>query len=316
MQNIAWWHDFRFSNGVMHVKKTGAAVPIDWGVIGDTATWLNYHVCIEALRLTTPTTGAKIWFAPDRPRPWYLIWPVIHLAGLRVVHTPEDADIAFFFEDLTHSPIPTPPTPLPMINGACGNAAKSQVAEIFEHVFARALQIDPTRYDGAFVEKSELNGAHDGQIHHSPCAPQPGRVYQRLIDNLADDGCVEDLRCPTVGGEIPLVFIKRRPKDQRFANMNTEVHLIDPAQVFTDEERAQIKAFCQAMQLDWGGIDVLRDRRDGQIWIVDVNKTDMGPPIRLPLKDKLKASHILAQTLKNYISQRLEGPIHHDGHSL
>lgn len=307
MTNVAWWHDFDYKNGVMHVKKTGANVPVNGAVVQDTATWLVYYACIEAHRLTHKNDGPKVWFTPDRPRPWYLIWAVAQYAGLRMARSPDDADLTFVFEDTTHSDSLRLP-PLPTLNGQCLDASKSRVGEVFEQVFGRALKIDPQTFPEPFVEKSELNGAHDGQIHHHPVSPQAGRSYQRLIDNLAPDGCVEDLRCPTIGGDIPLVFLKRRPKDQRFANLNTQVRLLRPDDVFTPEELAQLKTFTQAMQLDWGGMDVLRDRQTGEIWIVDVNKTDMGPPIALPLKDKLSATKILSAQLRRYLDQCLGRP--------
>lgn len=158
------------------------------------------------------------------------------------------------------------------------------------------------------VEKSELNGAHDGRAVNGPLAePRPDRVYQRLIDTLAADGCVEDLRCPTVGGDIPLVYLKRRPAAQRFANMNTQVSLLEPGAVFSEEERALLSRFARAMRLEWGGMDVLRDRRTGELWVVDVNKTDMGPPIALPLQDKLVSVKRLARALRAYCERRLAG---------
>ena len=42
------------------------------------------------------------------------------------------------------------------------------------------------------------------------------------------------------------------------------------------------------MKLDWGGLDILRHKSDGRLYIVDVNKTDM-PPLRLPWAQKLQA---------------------------
>jgi hypothetical protein len=43
-------------------------------------------------------------------------------------------------------------------------------------------------------------------------------------------------------------------------------------------------------------MDILRDR-DGRIYIVDVNKTDAGPIIALPLGEKLASTAILADAL-------------------
>jgi hypothetical protein len=93
--------------------------------------------------------------------------------------------------------------------------------------------------------------------------------------------------------------------DDRFANHNSEVRLLKPDDVFSPEERDLIRRFCAAMALDWGGIDVLRDRKSGDLWIVDVNKTDMGPPIALPMTDKLKATRTLAESLRGYVDARL-----------
>jgi hypothetical protein len=53
--------------------------------------------------------------------------------------------------------------------------------------------------------------------------------------------------------------------------------------------------------MDWGGLDILRDRRTKQIYIVDANKTDMGPPLALPLADKMRATRLLASALRRYV---------------
>ena len=52
------------------------------------------------------------------------------------------------------------------------------------------------------------------------------------------------------------------------------------------------------MSLDWGALDVLRDRNDGRIYVVDVNKTNIDPPIALPLCDKLSATKRVARMLR------------------
>ena len=156
------------------------------------------------------------------------------------------------------------------------------------------------------VGKSERNGAHDGRVETGP-RPAGGLVWQRLIDNTTADGCVEDLRCPTVGGEIDVVFIKRRPVARRFENHNSAVSLAKADAVFSADERALISRFCAAMGLEWGGIDVLRDRRDSSIWIVDVNRTDMGPPTALPLRDKLASARRIGTRLRAYAQRLLAG---------
>lgn len=302
----AWWRDFSLEDGAVRVRKTGAIVPVERGVLGECAAWLRFHMAVEAATAARRPDGPSIWFTPDSPRPWYLVWPVARLAGLSLAARQQDADLGFCFEDATITA--PPPGGLRHINGACLDVSKSHVAAVFEAVSGRNLAVDPETFHGTMAVKSEQNGAHDGRVVEGPCAPAPGLVYQRLIDTLADDGMVEDLRCPTVDGEVPTVFLKRRPAESRFANMNAAVTRCASEDVFDADERALIQRFCRAMGLDWGGIDVLRDRRDGLLWIVDVNKTDMGPPTALPLSEKMAASRILARALRAY-TERLAGPV-------
>lgn len=294
----AWWRDFQLEGGVVHVRKTGARVPVEPGVIGECLAWLRFYLEVELERRAHPGDGPRLWFAPDRPRPWYLIWPVVQLSGLRIAASPETADLAMFFEDATAGDAPA--SPLPAINHRCIDTSKTAVAHAFERAGGRAIAVDPRRHAGPMVEKGEANGVHDGRIVDGPCEPVAGKAYQRLVDNLAPDGLVEDLRCPTVGGQIAAVFLKRRPAATRFANSNAAVRRLDPDAVFSGQERALIARFCEELGLDWGGLDVLRDRRDGQIWIVDANKTDMGPPTALPLCEKLSATRAIAARFRHY----------------
>jgi hypothetical protein len=208
------------------------------------------------------------------------------------------------FEDVTTGRIPAGHG-LPIINARCADVSKSRIAAVFEKVSGRALAVDPTTWRGPMVEKSELNGAHDGRVLQGPCEPHRAMVYQRLIDNGDGSGMVEDLRCPTVDGEVAAVFLKRRPVTRRFANANTEVRELDPRTALSDDERALIAAFCREFGLDWGGVDVLRDRSSGEIWIVDANKTDMGPPTALPVRRKLASAFAIGGHLRAYCERRV-----------
>ena len=93
----------------------------------------------------------------------------------------------------------------------------------------------------------------------------------------------------------------RRPAHDaaaRFLPPNTDARLVDPATVFSTAELGQLAAFVAAMGADWCALDVLRDRGDGRIYVVDVNKTDAGPVIALPLRDKIASVAALAKALR------------------
>lgn len=303
MSDILWTSDVALRGRTLRVKNTGAVIPLDRALASEAVNWFGLYL---ALRLKTAANlfapkGPAIWFAPDRPRPWYLIWAAAAWNGVRIARTPEEAQASFYFEDATQA---RPPRPLHAraFNYGCIDISKSRVAQVFEEVFGYPLSIDPEQGFGPAVEKGEVNGAHDGRQVWLPTKPRPGRTYQRLIDNV-EDGLAVDLRTPIVGGRPVVVFIKRRPVADRFANHNSAVSLARPRDIFSNKELDQLGAFARAMSLDWGGLDVLRDRSSGRLYVVDVNKTDMGPPIALPFLDKIAAVARLGRALRQLVTE-------------
>jgi hypothetical protein len=301
MSGPAWLSTFSVHDGVVHYHDTGARIRLDTALARDVLTWFSYYLPLRinaaARRLFNP--GPKLYFVPRAPPPWYLIWNASAWIGARETKRVQDADAIVYFEDATWSEGHAHAS-LPCINGGCTDVSKSRVAQVFEEIFGYPLAVDPMGHRGQCVEKSELNGAHDGRIIACPAQPRDNHVYQRLIET-GDDAFAEDLRTPCVGGEPVAVFVKRRLKAQRFANFNSSVALREPNALFSAAELTNIRSFAQAMALDWGGLDILRDRASERIYIVDVNKTDM-PPLALPFRDKMKASRRLGRALDSFIA--------------
>jgi hypothetical protein len=297
MTAALWIADFEILRGQVRVKTTGAHVPLDRATLDGLARWFAFYLPVRARQLAGSLRRRRpaVWFAPQRPRPWYLVWAAAAWSGARIVEDPSAADCAFYFDDVTQGAAPAAPHAR-RINFGCLDISKSRVAQVFEQVFGYPLALDPQAHAGPAVEKGEANGAHDGRVVQCPTAPRPGRVYQRLVDNL-DAGEAIDLRTPFVGGAPVVVFVKRRPAGRRFANLNTTVRLAAPEEVFSPAEIATLCRFARAMRLDWGGLDVLRDRTSGRLYVVDVNKTDM-PPLALPWLDKLRAVDRLARAFR------------------
>lgn len=304
LNRTSWLSTFNIQDGVVHYHQTGARIRVDAALLRDVLTWLTYYLPLRlkaaARRALKP--GPRLLFVPRPPPPWYLLWNASAWIGAREANHATEADAIVYFEDATWGHGATNVV-RPCINGRCTDVSKSRVTEVFEQVFGYSLRIDPETHTGPAVEKSELNGAHDGRIIECPRPRRSGCVYQRLIET-GDSGFVEDLRAPCVGGRLVTVFIKRRPKPQRFANLNTTVRLAAPADLFSLTELNQIEAFARAMELDWGGLDILRDGASGRIYIVDVNKTDM-PPLALSFRDKMRSSQQLGRALEALIQSRL-----------
>ncbi len=296
---LNWHTDFKWSIRGVTVKDTGAFVPFNISLLKDLWVWLPYY-CVERCLRFGKKSEFTITYTPKKGRPWYLLPITLLRAGGKSTRQ-RQADLAIYFFDKTIQEKPSTPSANHYFNFECLDISKSKVAKVFEEVFGYNLAVDPAKFTGHMVCKSEHNGAHDGHIITGPVTPREGWVYQRVINNATNDGTVADLRCPTVRGRIPLIFIKERPIDQRFANFNSRCRLSTPEAHFSAKELDLLSQFCKKMKLDWGGLDVLRDKETNRLYIVDVNKTDMGPPLALPMKDKLKSTDILAHAVRDII---------------
>lgn len=309
MLNGNWLGELRLEKGGLRIKKTNALVRFEWGNFQAASRGLVSHIMVQGLRLFgifAPGRNYAIAFTPMTPAPWYLIWSAIYAGKGRITKDIAKADALYFFDDSTvssHEPlqIDGPVRPHLTLNANCTDISKAKVQQVFAQVFGYALAIDPTRFTGLAVEKSDENGAHDGKVVQCPSPRQPGKVYERLLVNTDNGTTVLDYRSPTVGGQVPLVYIKERPIKQRFANFNSRVRLVTPASIYSPEELQLLTQFTKKMGLDFGGLDVLRNREDGRIYVVDVNKTDMGPPTSLGFLDQLKSVRIMAKAFRELI---------------
>ncbi len=303
--------DYKIDGNLLVAKETGARIPLTAEFAREFWRVASFVWLVNAVRASRIVKGreprARISFFPKKPRSYYAIWPVCHLADVKIVDDPRDADLHFYFEDREFLMGPRQaPSGKPAFNIGCFDIRKSVVARVFEEVFGYSLTIDPLAHQGTAVEKSELNGKHDGRIISCPVSEtRRGQVYQRLVDNTFDGAEHVDIRTPIVGGKIPFVYLKRRPADARFSNDNTRVDLVEASTMLSPEEQGKIIAFARAMSLDFGGLDVLRDRSDGRIYIVDANKTDMGPPSAMTGQDKLKAMRGIADAFAALVDDAL-----------
>lgn len=309
---MSFFGDFKINGNQLVATETGVAIPLNRSFAVDAFRIASFVWFINGVRATRAVRGAKprarIYFFPRKPRSYYAIWPVCQLAGVKIVDNPDEADLHFYFEDREFLTAPrTTPTDKPAFNVDCFDIRKSVVARVFEETFGYSMSIDPTTHKGRAVEKSEANGKHDGRVVDCPIAsPKPGHVYQRLIENTFDGDEHADIRTPVVGGKIPFVFLKWRTRDLRFSNDNHRVTIAATDAMLSRDEQEKIAAFASAMRLDFGGLDVLRDRNDGRIYIVDANKTDMGPPSTLRSADKLTAMRGLASAFSALVDEKLK----------
>lgn len=200
---------------------------------------------------------------------------------------------------------------LPILNMRCVDFSKRHVDRVFEQLAGRSLRVDPRTSIGAFVVKSDANAAHDGVVTEGPLtAVSPHFVYQALVNNQVDPATVVDLRTPVYGGEIPIVYRLYRPLTSRFSVDDTAAAIAEPSEVFTETELDLLRRFADAIGMDCGELDVLRDRDSGLIWVVDANPTPWGPPRQLPAADAVVAMKRLAKAFERLaLDASLDHPV-------
>jgi len=163
----------------------------------------------------------------------------------------------------------------PVINYHCNDISKAHVDAIFGEVFGYSTIVDPRVYRGTCVEKSEMNARHDGRLVNCPIQnPREGMFYQILIDSRVDDDHVMDIRVPVYRDCLPpKIYAWVKPVDARFDVDVGERLYLDVDELFTPEEQRNIVRFCRRLGLDFGELDILRNRGDGRLYIIDANNT-------------------------------------------
>jgi hypothetical protein len=235
-----------------------------------------------------------ILFFPDRPAGDTMIFKLCALSGYAITTNPGHSyGAAFKWKDATvFDPAELQKIPdrnRRIINAGSLNISKSMVSSMFAEVFGYPLAVDPAGFQGPMVEKPERNARHYGRLLEGPIPAEmirPGYAYQKLIGNEVTGGdLVLDYRLPIFGRVIPLVYRKYRPVKSRFASPNTFVEMGKPKDVFSAAELEKILLLTGRIGLDYGEIDVLRDK-DGRIYVVDINNTPHGPPDALTKAEK------------------------------
>lgn len=191
-----------------------------------------------------------------------------------------------------------------VVNLYSRDISKIYVDKIHQKVFGYCTVVDPLNFEGEVVIKSDTNALHDGRIVKGPISKiDEGNIYQILIDNKHTDDLVLDYRVPIVNTTLDFVYLKYRDISERFKNTTVNTVVEDINNYFSNEEIDLINRFCSAMKLEYGELDVLRNKNDGKIYIVDVNNTPQGPPANTPKKDgELAIKKIAAQFKSEFLA--------------
>jgi len=227
-----------------------------------------------------------ILFYPEYPHKRTIIYKILkHLKYNITINPRHYFDLAFYWDDTTfrkEQPVFKKFNPEKIMNINCTDISKEKISKIFEEIFNYSLNVDPEIYYGECVKKNNLNAKHDGVIVKCPVQnPEEGFVYQKVLNNKINDNLVMDIRTPVLKGEIPFIYLKLKKIKDRFSNDLYKSEIAGSNEYLTQEEIKRISEFCSRIGLDYGELDILRNKDDGKIYIVDVNYTPWGPPAKL-----------------------------------
>ena len=256
----------------------------------------------------------KILFYPDGPKQFHALYKILRFLGYRYAGENGICDLAIKWW-LAFDGCPFAPDAsdgilekhrsrgIQILNRHCNDISKRHINKIFKEVFKYPLSIDPTTHVGKCVMKSNWNALHIGRVIDCPTKDNgEDFVYQKVINNQLDDGTVVDMRVPIFGNQVPFVYLKYRPVDQRFIDRtqtNLRAEIVETKAVLSRAELESIRYFCQQLGLDYGEIDVLRDRDEGRIYIVDANNTPSGPTSCISGEDEKTAVIRLAEAFEH-----------------
>ncbi len=147
-----------------------------------------------------------------------------------------------------------------------------------------------------------------------PEAEVDGRyVYERLVDSRIPGLGPVEMRVTVVRGRV--VVAKRKIlRDRISMGRIPEVEdvldttVVCPDSVFSWQEQERIAAFCDALGLDFGRLDVTRDNADGRVYLLDANKNPSTFTDHPTVSDRMHATMLglLAQAFVDCYPPRSE----------
>jgi len=213
--------------------------------------------------------------------------------------SPDSATIFFPLTEEDYSP-----QPARFINGRCTHIGKDVVMQCHEAAFGYSFAVDPLNPIGPYVKKSIKNAAHDGIILTGPEEPKSGFVYQKLVDTVVENE-TEEIRVLYIGKVLDICYLKRHPIEGRFLIPSNSVQILQTESLLSKHEVRDIAKMCALIGMEYGEIDVMRDRVDGRIYVIDMNRTPAGPPLKFSATERKKVIGKLADAFEDGFGNRI-----------
>ncbi|ADP69716.1 hypothetical protein Rvan_0433 [Rhodomicrobium vannielii ATCC 17100] len=241
-------------------------------------------------------------FSHGFPSSGHVMVKICDALNIRISNTLLSPGSATIFFPLTDDIYPRQPDHF--INGRCTNIDKDVVADYQLQAFGYGYTVDPLNVTGHYVRKSIRNAAHDGCILYEPEIPKHGFFYQKLICTEVGDE-VEEIRVLVIGTVLDICYLKRHPLSERFAIPSNSVQILPTRSLLSQEEVDAICRMCAMIGMEYGEIDVMRDRNNGLAYVIDMNRTPGGPPIAFTRSERDGVVKRLAEAFTSEFGKRI-----------
>jgi len=177
------------------------------------------------------------------------------------------------------------------INLNCNDISKTKVSKVHKKVFQYRIDVDPLKFHGKAVEKSDINGLHDGKIIQCPIKKSQllkNKVYNIFIDTKHKNHCYQ-YRVFYINKVLPFMYVTKKLAKLPFSGASNSIktYMVKTKDYFSSKEINQIQKFFKEFKCDMGEVDILRDRNSGLIYIVDLSNTPGMNSKVFSLKDKM-----------------------------
>jgi hypothetical protein len=241
--------------------------------------WLGYRGRCVYIRVRSGRPGRRILCFPDLPRTYHKIFFICQELGyVLTADTGRPADLVLHWKDTTYREVPEVLAGMDgrVLNLHCNDISKVHLERVFRSVFGYGSIIDPLKHEGVCIRKSNLNAQHRNSLVRCPLSQRDsGFVYQKFIDSF--EGVLsEEIRVPLFDGTVPFLVLKYRTREQQFMQEKTRMLHAAVSDHLSSDELSKVLEFCRLFRLDYGELDLLRDRHDGRLYIIDANNTPGG----------------------------------------